>query len=185
MLVVFIAISNRILEENLNLRTNIASTYVKVYNGPPWNEDWTKKSALEELDKAMEKLGFVGVVIDDGCTVGFSWGYKLPENDLARLPCRDIRSKLVQRGLNPDQVFYGADLGVLPEFREQGLGTRLLNERRRLSGNFEIFISRTKNPKMLNLWRKIYGQEEFSFSEESCYKGGRVYVFLNHSVEGG
>jgi hypothetical protein len=47
---------------------------------------------------------------------------------------------------------------------------------------------RTLNPKMLRRYREQFGEELFSFPEETAYEGGRVYVFtqtLNNNNNGG
>ncbi|RJQ15513.1 GNAT family N-acetyltransferase [Candidatus Woesearchaeota archaeon] len=133
------------------------------------------QSALEELIEVMQKEGFAGSMAIDEEVIGFSWGYKVPEENTTRVDFVAIRKQLELAKFDPEKAFYGADLGVKLLYRQQGLGTMLLANIG--MHGYDAGVFRTKNPAMLRLMRKTYGQEALSFPEESAYKDGRVYVF--------
>jgi len=157
----------------------IADLYVEGFSAPPWNEIWTRESALEELARAAQKDCFVGVFayepeIED--IAGFSWGYKLPTKRQGRVDFETSCANLLQKGISPSQVFYGADTVVREKFRGQGLAKKLVYAR---TGDCpERYVCfRTKNEPMLKAYRSVFGKEITSFVENSAYDGGRMYVF--------
>ncbi|MEA3430426.1 MAG: hypothetical protein U9R08_04090 [Nanoarchaeota archaeon] len=173
---VFIVINKDFLDANPYVRNEIADLYTEIYNASPWNEDWTKESALNELLEVEQKQGFAGAVARDQELVAFSWGYKVQSENTARVDFRKIRAKLEMVGLDPEDAFYGADTGVRIDYRKNGIGSLILKERAK-STDAGVVLFRTLNPQMLRIYRTALGKEIFSFLEESSYKGGRVYVF--------
>ena len=67
-----------VLDGNDNLNYQLASCYSDVFNGPPFYEDWTISSALDEINSQFKKPGYQGVAFLNGSVRGFAWGYKLP-----------------------------------------------------------------------------------------------------------
>lgn len=174
---VFIVINERVLNNRNGLQKEIADLYAKVYNAPPWNEDWTQASALDELMQGLQKEGFSGVVLGDKKLIGFSWGYKVPLKSTERVDFEKIREEIRKRNLNPDKAFYGAETGIDFDYRKKGLATKLLEERSKKNEECDVLCFRTKNPLMLKIYNRAFGKEDFSFPEETSYNGGRVYVF--------
>lgn len=172
MLQVFITI-------NSELQNKIAEAYMNIFNGPPYYESWTKQESLDELLRSSRKEGFICVFAEkEEDIIGFSWGYKLPENNLERIAFEKIRNKLEENKINPNKTFYGAESGVRIDLRKKGIGTLMLRKRFAACKDFNTVIFRTKNPTMINIYRKVAGKKEkLSFLEESSYEGGRVYVF--------
>lgn len=165
------------LDEIPELKLEIASLYKDVYSAPPWSEYWTIESALDELNEVKEKSGFKGVIIRNKKLIGFSWGYKLPKQNTSRVDFKKINEEIIKQNLNPDACFYGADTGVKEYCRKQGIAGFLLKERTKNCKEFDFFLFRTKNPQMLRLYQNQFGNELFSFLEESSYQDGRVYIF--------
>lgn len=172
-------IDYRILKENPELELQIAELYKEVYSAPPWNEEWTIESALNELNEVKEKEGFTGVIYEEREIIGFSWGYKLPKKNTSRVDFEKINLELKNKNINPELCFYGAETGVQESSREKGIGSKLLKERTKFCINFRYFLFRTKNPQMLRLYQKQLGNEILAFPEESSYKDGKVYVCEN------
>ncbi len=126
----------------------------------------------------MVKDGFEGVLAEDGSgdVVGFTWCYSLPAESVGRIDFALMNCVLKKNGLEPSQAIYGAEMGVLPAYRGLGVAYSLLKARLD-SSEADLSITRTKNPKMLYLYRKTLGDPILSFREESSYKGGVAYVF--------
>jgi hypothetical protein len=163
-------------DENIVDKDDLARLYCQIYNGAPWFENWTTSCAINEIDEVSFKDNFRGVVAKDaGFLVGFSWGYRVPYENSSRVDFEKIRKELSNQEIDSSQVFYGADTGIRDDYRRQGLASKLLFERTRKS-SFDYVAFRTKNLGMLRIYQRAFGEELFSFPEESSYEGGRVYV---------
>lgn len=173
----FIVIDNDKLGKDRDIRLNIADLYAKIYSAAPWYEKWTRESALAELDEVKEKQGFVGVLASlEDKLIGFSWGYDIPLENTSRVDFDKIRRELLTKNLDLNKAFYAAETGVELDFRRQGIGRLLVKERLRATKGKEFILYRTKNPQIINIYRTLFGNELFSFPEESAYKDGRIYV---------
>ncbi len=166
------------LEKNNNLKIEIADLYAGIFSAPDWNEEWNRESACSELEEVVEKEGFTGLVVKkENKVIGFSWGYNFSKKNSSRVLFEKIRGELESKNIPLDSTFYGADTGVDSSYRLQGIASKLLAERTKLTENMNYVCFRTKSENMLKIYRKTFGDELFSFPEESSYEGGRVYVF--------
>ncbi|HLC84300.1 MAG TPA: hypothetical protein VJH22_00730 [Candidatus Nanoarchaeia archaeon] len=157
---------------------DVSRLYASVFSAPPWNEDWTLESALRELDEVRTKAGFSGVIArsGDGILLGFLWGYLVPPENTARVDFEKIRRELTQRQIAPNETYYWAEAGVRTDSRKRGIATLLL-ERTIAKGDYKLLCVRTKNPTIVDMFRRACGgPEDFSFPEESSYPGGMIYV---------
>lgn len=98
------------------------------------------------------------MVARDPQIVGFTWGFQLPTENQPGRKFAIIRKELQQRGIDPEQTFYGAETGVVQKRQRKGVGTKLLEERIRLTNqNYVVF--RTVNPNMVKVYEKAVGKE--------------------------
>lgn len=85
-----------------------ANLYVKVFNGEPWNEQWTIETARLRLFEILNTPGFIGFVLQQDELLGFVAGY-----------CEQV-----QKG----KGFYLKEICTRSDRQRQGIGTKLLNQ---------------------------------------------------------
>ncbi|MEH2086365.1 GNAT family N-acetyltransferase [Nostoc sp.] len=85
-----------------------AHLYVEVFNGKPWNEQWTFETARTRLFEIINTPGFVGFVFKQDELLGFVAGY-----------CKQGQKS---------KSFYLEEICVQPYKQHQGIGTKLLNQ---------------------------------------------------------
>lgn len=116
------------------------------------------------IEQAIEMPGFIGFALEAGKEfVGFSWGYRVPKDmrtESVNFPI--IAPLLAEQGLEAEQTFYGAELGIVDRMQDSGLGFMAsgarLNEARRQK--YRFFVLRTKNPKVISIGRKAFSGQE-------------------------
>ncbi len=83
--------------------------FVKVFNRPPWDENWTVSTALARLTEIVGTPGFEGLkAISDGRIIGFALGYA--------------------ESFDGGGDFYLKEMCVLPDVQRKGIGTAILEE---------------------------------------------------------
>ena len=158
---------------------SICDLYCRVFAGPPWFETWTIDQALNIFDDAIRREGFVGVQarIDDK-TVGFAWGYVTPAENTPTVNFENMRQIFYKKELNPDKIFYCAELGVDPNYQGKGIGSILVKVR--LEGikkwGFRILAFRTINPIVLTIGKKEYRSEIEEISYDPEYRERKLYL---------
>jgi hypothetical protein len=116
------------------------------------------------IREALSKEGFIGYLLEDKqIPFGFSWGYKIPTKTRTKsVDFPLIAPMLDSAGINLEKTFYGAELGIVED--KQGLGRGLLASAVRLNGarlqDYDNFVVRTKNGKVLSILRRIFSGEE-------------------------
>lgn len=113
---------------------------------------------------AVARPGFVGFVARDsnGRLVGFAAGYPVPEEDTPAVKFSKVRESLAQKGYQSDQCFYAAEIGVVPEARVHGVGTKLAMARfssARASGFRYVCFRTIDKLRLLGLYGKLFGPE--------------------------
>ena len=116
------------------------------------------------IREALTKEGFIGYLLEDKQTpFGFSWGYKVPigtRTKSVNFPL--IASMFDSTGINLERTFYGAELGIVED--KQGSGRGLLASAVRLNGarlqDYENFVVRTKNGRVLSILKRIFSGQE-------------------------
>lgn len=109
-----------ILRLTESLISDLANVYPEPWKEEPWNEFFTVKEAEKIIQEAFNHKGFVGFVVQDDNEqiIGFTWGYLMSPVELS-----------VHAGWNDERtcetVFYLAELGVLKNFRSEGVGLAL------------------------------------------------------------
>jgi len=116
------------------------------------------------IREALSKEGFIGYLLEDGKTpFGFSWGYKVPTKARTKSVNFPIVAPMLDSaGINLERTFYGAELGIVED--KQGSGRGLLASAVRLNGarlqDYENFVVRTKNGRVLSILKRIFSGQE-------------------------
>ncbi len=81
--------------------------FLRVFNRPPWSEDWPRTAATTRLTDLLNTPGFYGVLaINETEVIGFAAGY-VEQWDRAR-------------------HFYLKEMCVVPHHQRQGIGTAIM-----------------------------------------------------------
>ena len=94
--------------------------------------------------------------------IGFSWGYPIPEEKTQSVNFPVIRAMLKERGVNPNEVFYGAETGIVAEYQRRGLGSIIVSARclEAQKINYKFFANRTINPQMKAINNNIFSNSQ-------------------------
>ena len=114
----------------------VANLYVNAFTKPPWNQKITYDDAESIIANIPAKPGYDGLVAEaDEKIVGFSFVHKLPRRG------HEFLDPVVRR-----PFLYGADLAVDEDYRRQGIGEALMNERirRAKEKKFNQLVGRTE-----------------------------------------
>ena len=111
------------MSDLLAYRASFCGAYQSIFSEPPYHERLFPAEAMAVLKRNLETPGNITLLLVMGNTkvLGFALGVPLASR-------HDIYKGM--HGLLPvEHTYYLADMGVLPQYRDRGLG-RLLNERR-------------------------------------------------------
>lgn len=115
------------LEENSTKRASLIGGFQTVFTdeNSPYDENWDFETTNEFLEWTSEQ-DYEGVLaIDEGRVAGFTWGYRVDPDEI------DVSEKYpaglgeVEPDIYDGETFMVDEVGVLPEYRNQGLGTAL------------------------------------------------------------
>lgn len=87
--------------------SDAAALFVRTFNAPPWNDNWSVESAVKRLRDIAETPGSIGVVARDADLVGFALG-NLEQSD----PTVELNLR---------------EMCVTPDRQRAGIGRRLLS----------------------------------------------------------
>lgn len=116
------------------------------------------------IREALSKEGFIGYLLEDGQTpFGFSWGYRVPTDTKTKSVNFPLIAPMLESAeINLEKAFYGAERGIVED--KQGSGRGRLASAVRLNGarlqDYEDFVVRTKNEKVLSILRRIFSGQE-------------------------
>ncbi|MBU0957808.1 MAG: GNAT family N-acetyltransferase [Nanoarchaeota archaeon] len=111
------------------------------------------------IQEATGLEGFIGnLAIVGDFPVGFSWGYRMPIDRTQSVNFPLIRSLFVERGINPEKAFYGAETGVVEQYQGRGIGSALVSKRilEASKSGLEYFTFRTINPQMRKIISDLF-----------------------------
>lgn len=93
--------------------------FQKAFNDSPYEENFDYEMT-EEIFRGIRDRDTEGVLaVEDGVPVGFAWGEVLEPGDRERFPDQ------VPEEFFSGSGYYFAELGVLPDYRDQGIGKEL------------------------------------------------------------
>lgn len=152
--------------------------------GKRLTEHWSAWQIVHDLEKEIISGSSCWLTVKRGTVVGFCWGYPLtPEKLEAKVKLHGI-AETVRKKFGVDSVAYQDDLGILPEYRGQGIARAMFMKRHQdfRAQGLEIGVVRTKhNPPSVT-----YGwfTDEFKYETIAAYKSvdGRVILARNIST---
>ncbi|HEY3481382.1 MAG TPA: GNAT family N-acetyltransferase [Streptomyces sp.] len=106
----------------------VADLFAEVYPGTASGEPYDRPAFLRRFTADTRRPGFDMVVASERRITGAAYGYVLDRYDD---PWRDVDGELPPRAREltaSGQVFTLAELMVLPDFRRQGIATRLIGQ---------------------------------------------------------
>lgn len=145
-----------------------------MFNGPPFFEDWNEKTATAELEYSKNQQTFRGLVLSRE-PIGLTWGYLLPQKNSGRVDYETICDALETYNMDSN-TFYLSEVAIRQEDRGKGYGSLLVKNLDDIIDEKNI-VFRTKNPAMVAVGKKVWGEPVFVIDEESSYSGGEVYGF--------
>jgi GNAT superfamily N-acetyltransferase len=98
---------------------SVIGAFQKTFNDSPYEENFDYEMT-EDIFRGIQEKDTEGLLaLEDGVPVGFAWGEVLEPGDSQEFP-QEV----------PDEFFdgtsyYFAELGVLPDYRDQGIGKEL------------------------------------------------------------
>lgn len=113
-------------DEALRYRAGFVGAYQTVFSGPPYNERFFPSEAASVLRRAVETPDHIVLVVVKGRSSVVAFGIGVP------LSSRPDVSRSMQGLVPAEHSFYLAELGVLNQYRSQGLGKMLVEHRLRL-----------------------------------------------------
>lgn len=118
-----------------------------------WKEDAVKKDILNEIaGDAVCEIITIGTKV-----VGFCWGYPVDADSLEKKLLLPNLAKTIREKFGANQLGYIDEVGILPEYRLQGLGKKLWGrlERSLAEKKCKIIIARSQpKVKMFDWWLK-------------------------------
>ncbi|MEN9626270.1 MAG: hypothetical protein RL557_598 [archaeon] len=132
----------------------------------------------ELIKEALSKEGFIGYLLTENKTpFGFSWGCKIPAGKTKSVNFPIVVPMLDAAGINRERAFYGAELGIVEN--KQGSGNGFLASAIRLRharlADYEDFLVRTKNEKVLSILCKIFSGQNGKLLFEDPERGSPWY----------
>lgn len=99
--------------------TAVIGMYQRVFNDSPYQENFDYELAEEIVQGIADRDTEGFLAVDDGLPVAFGWGEVLEASDRSEFPER------VPEEFFDGDSFYFAELGVLPDYRDQGIGKEI------------------------------------------------------------
>ncbi|WP_414837307.1 GNAT family N-acetyltransferase [Candidatus Nanosalina sp. VS9-1] len=101
------------------MESAVIGMYQRVFNNSPYGENFDYELA-EDIVQGIRGKDTEGLLaVQDGMPVGFAWGEVLEPGD------REIFPDEIPGEFFDGSSYYFAELGVLPDYRDQGLGKEL------------------------------------------------------------
>jgi len=114
----------------------------------------------ELILNALSQEGAIGYLLErDKRAIGFTLGYRVPEEETPSVNFPPIRPLLEEQGIEPARAFYCAELGIIDSERRKGLGLLLSTQRiyQAAQNGFATLLVRTKNPAIRSINQRLFG----------------------------
>lgn len=164
-------------------RTSLVHAYQRVYSTPPYDELFSHDEVFETVDK-YPTFDHEGVIVRDVNTdeiVGFTFGFVVPpgrKGDAEWIAHNGFEAVVGESALEGSlfdgRTFYGEEFGVIPVYRNHGLGGRMARSLLdRVGGRSDIDRALLKtnagNHVVDNLYRPM-GFESLGVTEETTQR---------------
>lgn len=111
---------------------------------------------------AIQQKEFIGYLLEkNNRMIGFTWGYQVPKEKTPSVNFTSVRNLLEKQGIDSDRSFYCAELGVIEQERQKGLGLLLSTKRiyTAARNGFATLLVRTKNPVIKAINKRLFDTE--------------------------
>ncbi len=141
------------LQANPQLYESFLITYCDVFNSPPWNENWTPDGVAGVLSDEIDNDDNIFLARQDDSIVGFSWGKQANVGKIVPMAfdaylfndsitdnidnkpydrenlMAEVMLGLERQGFTEkDLIFYGCELGIVPDKRGSFQGSKIAYE---------------------------------------------------------
>jgi GNAT superfamily N-acetyltransferase len=115
------------LEEDSKERASLIGSFQTVFTdeNSPYDENWDYETTNGFLDWTSEQDYEGLLAVDEGKVVGFSWGYRVDPGEVAVDEKFPDELRELDRDIYDGETFMIDEVGVLPEYRGQGIATEL------------------------------------------------------------
>jgi len=139
----------------------IAELYCKIWEEPPWNEDfWTVEKVMEDMQKELRKPNAVLLsAARDEIVVGFTWGYETTIVDLHKIS--EISVSRWRDIIGNKRSSYIDELAVAKSSRGQGIGHKLTERLIASLSNAGVDYITLRTDTMAKSARSVYQQAGF------------------------
>ena len=137
------------------------------------------------INEAVDLKGFVGYLLKlENKLVGFSWGYKIPGERTESVNFPKIRKIFDKKFINPGEIFYCAETGIVGDYQNKGFGSLLVAKRMsKLEDlNVKYVVNRTINPYMKKIMEKVFSDKEGEQLFEDPEKGTPWFMWKSKDI---
>lgn len=155
-------------EKEENVLLEVAGIYCRVWEEPPWNEDfWTVDKVIQDLHKELMKPNAVLLyATEKGEIAGFTWGYEVSAVELSDIS--GVFGSQWEKIVGEKRSFYIDELGVDRKYRQCGFGLSMTQEliKKITDLNIDYVTLRTNTEAVAarNLYKKT-GFQELSIND--------------------
>lgn len=96
--------------------------YVEVFSGAPFYECFTREEVAQTFQELMMQGGYLCCVLDRGKLIAFGTGMPLVQRD-------SVLQNICKGYFKPEQAFYNSDVATHSDYRQQGIGSALIEMR--------------------------------------------------------
>jgi len=149
-------------EQAHTFRTPFINLYKEVFSGAPFYERFTNEEVASIYDDLMQQNGFLCCVIHQGQLIAFGTGMPL-----AQLSA-ELR-QICQKYLPPEDAFYNSDVATHPDYRNQGIGSTLIEKRLGYARNKGYRYSVFRTNREGSMSAPLYQRLGFQTMEETTW----------------
>jgi len=161
--------SIRMQNADQGMMERCGSLYCRVWQEPPWNENfWKPSHVFKKISKAMKMPNFAGLLaVEENDVRGFTWGFEVRKHDLRRISSGAMLDFIF---VPEKKVFYVAELGVEKGYRNKGAGESLSKLLLQKAGELGMKIITLRTDDLAIPAKRLYARLGF---EEHLIRDGK------------
>lgn len=151
-----------------NIKQQFMALYIEVFSEYPFFESFSEEEVSDMFDSYSKSDSCLYCVTQENLLIGFGAGIPLKD-------CSTDFKNIVKKHLNIEECYYNADVAVLKDYRNHGIGTHLIELRIKEAADrgFKYMVMRTA--KKGSFSKSIYQKHKFSIlNETQLIKRNRV-----------
>ncbi len=94
---------------------SLVDCYRRIFNEPPWNENWKREEVLEKIEKDLvSETSFLVVLNEDGEVKGFAWGDVIDSSKIKKRAARalGVEEERIKLSAPQEKVMYCDELAI-------------------------------------------------------------------------